>query len=1279
MKNKKNIKILNIIALTFACFFLFQMEPKARLVVNIYNGGSDPQAGAIGKNCPVSQHILCPWGNTYTNGIRVGVVWCPGSDATQCKRIPGTKTLDIWDKNYFPSSETYGSGYRNLKFENIGGFYRDDMIRNYGYVVDSRIGSYSNKMNNYAQYLENFFMKSGMENGKKTWPIIDEFLEELGTSRDALSKLGWESKTVGLDNAGFRLFIEPLVWFKYRPRSEVSLNYVLTITEFSRLQEKGLGSHTKVSNDNVWSLHASAMYTVYPDVGITPPTQSQLRSIAAPNGLQAEGPVSKAGRNLTSNTSIGLGLHIIDLTEAITPTKCDYEKKDDFPTSSNDTDKKCCAYFIENPQEIPKPEYISDAEWSNEKALEKLYKDYPVCEPPKGCTLEGLPTYEYEQLEECCIVLEEQYRGNKEVIEYITPYCGYKAGTVCGPDDYTINLNTPISCTTSTTGSVSDIDNWKCIFDSTNQPDSSPYSKFYLVESTSKNPYCSVYCREDINYEFPSNSITVDAGRHFTVNNWQKGIENWAPINFVSKRECRTTTSLSNPVKIRLDVDAGYKELYNAIQEYYKYVSSHSGREEYDPYDSRGCRVNRSLYHTTYDCEAPKRLLDKIIAASQNVSCTTNACDYEKGTIYSGIYSDIKYTIGYNYDLNAKINVPQFIKDWTTNNDAIPSNWRGYNIYRQLAASDTVYSCRSARCQDGEGGSYETTLCSHEGFYNFDDQINVRKTWSESCDGDGSPWPEKRDDYYNAYKKAWDNREKAEDYIWACNNWEKFNQTGNSTSIYASEYAYSGGYDEFVEYEKFSPDLKLNYNNSEWKYSYNENLKKILKQEGTIVNEEYYKFATSTEPGEIYSDSKLDKFLDKHITYYDDEHSYGKEEYIYPINEQARAELEKSYTYKLKDNKYRYIYKPQGISKDDAPQDPTQVYIDLGYENLPVHYMTPTGTYPITLVYWQFSEDLELVHKFDEVVFGTDRDIPLVYSCTYSVNNKIIECVDPPCDEPNPPIDPEEKPKTCEEKCANDPDPEECLNNCNNCVDLVKEECQGNQTCIDEQIDRCFPPKNPDEPENPYDPTNPVSCALACIGQADAQTCIENCSPCYGAHCNNNTDDGKWRGLTIIYRPISLEDPFPGIKGENRDPGANWLYDRKKVTGEDECIQISGSDKWVCTHINFNRNVDASQIYFENVDPMYEFTLTPAIIMNIRNYNDKNQYDDFNMDCQNLDGTGKWQQCRSKFLRDLNISNWSVQIGNKPAESWIRRDTCGMHTSNWDQCIEDDLGRGGAS
>lgn len=129
------------------------------------------------------------------------------------------------------------------------------------------------------------------------------------------------------------------------------------------------------------------------------------------------------------------------------------------------------------------------------------------------------------------------------------------------------------------------------------------------------------------------------------------------------------------------------------------------------------------------------------------------------------------------------------------------------------------------------------------------------------------------------------------------------------------------------------------------------------------------------------------------------------------------------------------------------------------------------------------------------------------------------------------------------------------------------------------------------------------------------------------------TDDcgGKTSDLDLIYRPISLTNPFPNVKNSKyRAMGSNW----------DEILAD--------TYVENNRGVKNYEIY--NLTPIYTITLTPSTIKEIRSYNKKNSLNDFDMNCS--DG----YKCLSTFLWEK--FNKIIDTGSSCATSTGWDETC---------------------
>lgn len=146
--------------------------------------------------------------------------------------------------------------------------------------------------------------------------------------------------------------------------------------------------------------------------------------------------------------------------------------------------------------------------------------------------------------------------------------------------------------------------------------------------------------------------------------------------------------------------------------------------------------------------------------------------------------------------------------------------------------------------------------------------------------------------------------------------------------------------------------------------------------------------------------------------------------------------------------------------------------------------------------------------------------------------------------------------------------------------------------------------------------------------------------------CNFNAVEGKGNpNINVIFRQISLNNPFPGKDGDGREVGANWGH------GED----YTPNNNTVNSIIKNNRGVETDKIYRE-LDPLYKITLTPALIKQIRQYNKDNDYDDIGK----LKCTADGNKCTSQFIRSTfaqhftgcGITNASTGLTCSKFDQW---------------------------
>lgn len=162
-------------------------------------------------------------------------------------------------------------------------------------------------------------------------------------------------------------------------------------------------------------------------------------------------------------------------------------------------------------------------------------------------------------------------------------------------------------------------------------------------------------------------------------------------------------------------------------------------------------------------------------------------------------------------------------------------------------------------------------------------------------------------------------------------------------------------------------------------------------------------------------------------------------------------------------------------------------------------------------------------------------------------------------------------------------------------------------------------------------------------------------------YCYKDDEDKKndcnEQGANIIYRPISLykDTAFLSTNGDKRKPGKNW------------------DDKDLINEIIYNnRTVESYSVY--KLDPMYEITLTPTVIKEIRNYNKEMNgkrltiYNDTGIKQTGIAGYADYESmtcdsngitCKSSLLKKWKVNGCAIK--NENSELYTN---CG-NSVNW--------------
>lgn len=361
-------------------------------------------------------------------------------------------------------------------------------------------------------------------------------------------------------------------------------------------------------------------------------------------------------------------------------------------------------------------------------------------------------------------------------------------------------------------------------------------------------------------------------------------------------------------------------------------------------------------------------------------------------------------------------------------------------------------------------------------------------------------------------------------------------------------------------------------------------------------------------------------------------------------NREIEAAITK--TYDLADNYYYYVdkYTNKSVSSLGALStnaNGQKSYSTIGFSNMPISYDAKVGK-DNSNYYYNLSLNVSISGTpFDAELNSQD------YTCHYEVTKTTSDCI-----------------------CPSGTESEGTNLNCK-----IKEYNSKNTekiTCADGQILYCNSKITEEEAKcDPITCPNDPSMDLSfCINSGES---YESCSNTYCSGGNGNEDGGGKKyhcpkgtsnegmditacvipmmnkgiseqdayeyckdvtcpfkgGVKIIYRTISLSNPFPSFDADSkvnqkgltvgmfndtvkgRYPGSNW-----------------NSTRVVRSKILNNRGVDGDKVYQKQ--PLYTFTLNSATIKEIRKYNksQKNKYADFNLDCKKNSSTA----CVSSFV-----------------------------------------------
>ncbi|MDD2377612.1 MAG: hypothetical protein PHE05_02125 [Bacilli bacterium] len=837
--------------------------------------------------------------------------------------------------------------------------------------------------------------------------------------------------------------------------------------------------------------------------------------------------------------------------------ECDLNDPTDFPTSKTDTDRKCC-------------EIIEKDLAGYNITKDELYQRYPVCDVSNDVT----PTPP-------------------------TPPC-----------TFTLDINIPNSCNVRSEGYVKDTDDWECIFNSRSSSENDVRTHFFSWE----NQYCSFYCREEVAYQFPGKTLEVLAGNRFTLGDIGY-FPNLAPIHFVGTSECRPTSDSGGIDWKEFESDwesanINVKDTWDDYQVSLKkdYGADHSTKKRssdcgcvYSTSHNDCCTREKSVYHkrTCYSSCRCKTVDGKTTCDSCPYDCSyyTYPCTSPNNTYHYKYYpSTVYYNDGSG---NANVTPSPYCNR--------PDYGTSRNRSRYQSAVQHLNNLENAitKCNDWER---DYTEFDPDVMFRYEEDIYGGRTYRLINELDTST----RTNYYiNNVSSSSINRYKRTKttYRYVCNTTGSTCRKGSSVG--GSRYVYPTN-DWLKQFTVREYEYGLPYGVYEY----------ISKPDGESHNTSpggnYYHLGYSSLPVHY---SRKSGWYDFELDYnsFGNNHKFNK--YIFGnskinIDYGANTEL---YKFLQDNNLMQYINQCASRSANCSSlsstfyrrlRDGGQLSNFLNSDCAKNSFCRVSGSrivcgtprtftyrgflsagtrmYISSNWYWYYNSRMEvwnngyqwwvrngsawdyLSRRNEHDRYYPDGDYYDKYTC-YSIEYG-GQCVykgrfyAPP----GALLDGKESPS-------------------NFSGDNVYARLQ---SCL----------VGNDTGSTPTDAFNGRT-------RYECQYRVENEIVCpVGSSCD-------YVGLSVIFRPIDLADPFPGLSGSGRRPGTNWNNSSK-----------------IDRYITNNRGVETGSIYSKR-DPLYKITLTPAVIREIRKYNSEQiswsqGYADFEMNC-----ITEGEKCMSYFVR----------------------------------------------
>ncbi len=477
-----------------------------------------------------------------------------------------------------------------------------------------------------------------------------------------------------------------------------------------------------------------------------------------------------------------------------------------------------------------------------------------------------------------------------------------------------------------------DTNNWECI-----QGDSQFKDTSIAGEN---NPYCTFFCRETVNFNFPASNFTFYGGQYFTIGSSVAG-NTWGPISVYGIRNCRSYyKENSGDTNYIPGIDwtqflADIKSDNNAIKAAYNKWKTAQGELE--------ALKKAKKYVTRKDCNPSNNLKLEI----EDEDLDKVECECANGGTYlpgaNKCFAIVNWTISMeepescSYEKYKDITLLYENNKWYVTRDSL-EYW---------------YPTQSSTQVNADGNKFYPRV-----FYEYNANLHtygkcVASSSSYSIDKEISNKQKEVNSLYNAYRSLTDKSQAKINNIKAC---------AGSTAKYNLNPVITYRYDD-SEFFKSGTLTSSGSSSSVSKQTTNKEAGEISYSLLTCTNDGGCKTKSYTITG-----LKLKNVTSNEIT------------------------ITSRSTYTLGNTGYRYALKSRGQVIGSVNDELKGAYVDLGDDVIPLSYTLKTGYYNIVLNYSNIGHN----GYFDKYVSQIGGNTE--YVCPFYLKNDILGFEDDPND-----------------------------------------------------------------------------------------------------------------------------------------------------------------------------------------------------------------------------------------------------------------------------------------